>query len=173
MSRNASMLLALAAAALAGCTTTSRNAAPVGDDGVRFAHFKDLVGDWVSKPSEEMPPAKVSYRLTSGGSTVMETVFAGTPHEMVTMYTVDRGQLGLTHYCALGNQPHMLAQPSAPAGPIEFDLDSLGNGDPATHMHMHHAQFTFVDPNHLNTAWTLWKDGKAAQTVQFELTRAN
>ena len=48
-----------------------------------------------------------TYRVTAAGSAVMEVLFPGTDHEMVTVYHQDGDDLILTHYCAAGNQPRM------------------------------------------------------------------
>lgn len=49
----------------------------------------------------------ITYRTTSGGKAVMETMFAGTPGEMVTTYFLEGDDLALVHYCSAGNQPKM------------------------------------------------------------------
>lgn len=162
-------LLALAAASCA-----SAPPAPVPGDGARFERLKGLAGDWVAKGASEAPEGtKVTYRVTSGGSAVVETVFVGSPHEMVTVYTLDRGRLELTHYCALANQPHMQAQPEARSDSITFVCTSLGNGIVSKDMHMHRGEITFLDANHVATAWTLWKDGAPAETVHIALERSD
>ena len=48
----------------------------------------------------------VSYKVSANGSVVMETLFSGTPHEMITMYHLAGNDLVATHYCAGANQPH-------------------------------------------------------------------
>ena len=50
------------------------------------------------------------YAVTAAGSAVVETVFPGTEHEMVTVYHADGSDLVLTHYCMEGNQPRMRAK---------------------------------------------------------------
>jgi hypothetical protein len=45
-------------------------------------------------------PVRVEYRVTGAGSAVVETLFPGTPHEMVTVYHARKGVLCMTHYCA-------------------------------------------------------------------------
>jgi hypothetical protein len=161
--------LIAAALAVASCASASR---PAGDDAATFARFKGLAGDWVQSGTTEAPQgAKVTYRVSAGGSAVVETIFGGSPQEMVTVYTLDDGHLVLTHYCMLGNQPRM--DVTRTDGDVAFELTSLGNGDPAKDMHMHRAVFSFVDANHLTSAWTLWQDGKEGETHSFALQRVN
>jgi hypothetical protein len=71
-----------------------------------FERLKSLAGTWdatMLKPDGEK--TTVEYRITAGGSVVMETMFAGMPHEMINMYTADGDALIATHYCSSGNQP--------------------------------------------------------------------
>src|SRR5690349_14032148 len=74
-----------------------------------FERMKQLVGTW--KGSGDMDGKKmdavVNYRLTSAGTVLLETMGPGTDHEMVTAYHDEGGKLAMTHYCAMGNQPHM------------------------------------------------------------------
>jgi hypothetical protein len=157
------------ALALSACASSGKGPSGV-DDSARFDKFKALAGTW--SMGADMGGATVSYRVTSGGSAVLESIFAGTPKEMTTLYTLDNGRLRLTHYCMLGNQPSMAAQPAKGGDVVEFDLDCLGNGDPAHDMHMHHAKFEFLGADHIQAHWTLWKDGKPGDTVDIDLTRA-
>lgn len=165
--------LLVAAIALVSCAS-----APVGDSGrddaARLEMIKSLSGTWVAQGdgNDAKPGTKVLYRVTAGGSAVEETLFAGEPHEMVTVYALDHGRLAMTHFCALGNQPHMEAQPSADPRVITFVCTSLGNGDPAHSMHMHEGEITFVDADHVKSAWTLWGEGKPQDVKHFVLQRA-
>lgn len=71
-----------------------------------FDKLKALEGTWdatVLKPDGEK--TTVEYRVTANGTVVMETMFPGTPHEMINMYTADGDALLATHYCSAGNQP--------------------------------------------------------------------
>lgn len=73
---------------------------------------------------ESQGPQKImpSFKVTSGGSAIVETVFEGTPHEMVTVYhdNSDR-QVTLTHYCMLPNQPKMILKHHS-KNSLPFDL---------------------------------------------------
>ena len=135
--------------------------------------FKQLAGDWVGKAGEgkDAHPVHVSYKVTSGGSTVLETITPSAEHEMVTAIHKDGDDLVLTHYCSLGNQPHMKAERSGDDKKIAFKFAGGANIKPDKDMHMHEATFTFVDKNTLKAEWTLYKDGKAATTVAFDLKR--
>jgi hypothetical protein len=72
----------------------------------------------------------VEYRVTAAGTTIIETMFAGEPHEMVTVYTVDGESINATHYCSGGNQPRMRLN-TAKSGPndLVFDFVSLTGKD--------------------------------------------
>jgi hypothetical protein len=73
-----------------------------------FEKLKGLAGTW-SGPvgTVDGPKGTVRYEVVSGGSAVMEVLFPGDPHEMRSMYHLDRGDLVMTHYCSAGNQPRM------------------------------------------------------------------
>ena len=164
----------LAALLLGACAPASSEGGAAGSDGPRFEKFKALAGDWVTTAKGDAPPgAKVNYRVSSAGSAVVETIFAGTPMEMTTVYFLDHGHLRLTHYCALKNQPSMAALPETSPNAVEFDLVSLGNGDAATDQHMHHAVFEFDASDHLVSRWTHWAGGKAGEVIAMDLVRAN
>ena len=45
----------------------------------------------------EPAPLTVNWHVTAAGSAVVETQFAGTPHEMLTVYTAQGPQLVLAH----------------------------------------------------------------------------
>lgn len=140
-----------------------------------FQRVAALAGDWSGTAYEgsgtdKVTPAAATYRLTSGGSAVVETLFPGTPHEMVTVYHMDGPDLLLTHYCAAGNQPTLKAAPMTGGATIRFDF-VRGSNMKSTDMHMHSAVHTFADADHLRSEWTSWNEGKPAGTVRFEFTR--
>src|SRR5258708_405565 len=73
----------------------------------QFEVLSRLEGTWESdKPGEDGKPQVVIFHTTSGKSVVMETMFPGSGHEMLNTYHLDGDALVMTHYCAMGNQPH-------------------------------------------------------------------
>src|SRR5260221_14638225 len=87
--------------------------------------LKQLEGEWSGKAGhggEETIDATVIYRATANGTAVMETLFPGTPHEMVSMYTASGKHIALDHYCSMGNQPRMMSRATTADGEIRFDF---------------------------------------------------
>ena len=82
--------------------------------------------------------------------------------EMMSVYHLDKGDLLMTHYCVLGNQPRMKADPKSPANQIRWQFAGGTNFDPAKDMHMHEATLTFIDADRIEIAGVAWVDGKPA-----------
>ena len=72
--------------------------------------IKGLAGRWTSTTSmfgKKDEQVFTEYVVTAGGSTVVETIFPGTPNEMMSVYfDDDQGKLAMTHYCMMRNRPH-------------------------------------------------------------------
>jgi hypothetical protein len=137
-----------------------------------FERVKELAGVWegTSNMPKEGEKVKVEYRLSSGGSSIVETLFPGAPHEMVSVYFDNKGQLMMTHYCALRNQPRMKLQ-KADAQNLNFMFVGGTNIDSKKDAYMRSLTITFVDKNHIIEKWTLFKEGKEQETSVFELSR--
>ncbi len=159
------------AAALASCTARDAHhdaqhqrlareqAAAAAEAGL--AQLVALQGEWTDATGQLGPPdvVQVTYRVTGGGSAVVETLFPGTPHEMVTVYHRDGTDLVLTHYCSAGNQPRMRAT-ALGDGRIEFDFVGGANIDPTHDMHMHSGRLEFVSGDELRAEWQGWEGGR-------------
>jgi len=136
--------------------------------------IKQLVGKWqgMSTPmgtNEKPGPVSTEFRLTAMGSAIEENLMKGSPEEMVDMYTDEGGKLAMTHYCAMGNQPHMVLKS---AGPHQVSLEMVPTvGIDPNSSHMHSLSLEFADANHLTERWTNYKSGKPSETVVFNLTR--
>jgi hypothetical protein len=138
-----------------------------------FERIKALSGEWqvTHGPAGHGPEeGTVTYKVTAGDSAVLETLFGGTEHEMITLYYMEGDNLALTHYCMLQNRPHMRAEPQSTTDKLTFKCQD-GDNKLEAETHMHQVTFTFVDPDHLKTEWVLYKSGKPDSTHAFELTR--
>ena len=108
-------------------------------------------------------------KVTAGGSAVHETIFPGQPMEMVSVYHLDRGDLVMTHYCVLGNQPRMKADPKSPANQICFKFAGGSNLDPARDKHVHEGTITFVDDDHVEWSGVCWEGGKPVEGAECKM----
>jgi hypothetical protein len=140
-----------------------------------FERLKSLAGEWTGTAGEGGgSPATITYRVTAAGSAVVETLMPGSPHEMVTVYHRDGDALVLTHYCAMGNQPHMrLDVAASTADRLVFAFAGGANLDPAVDAHMHSGELRLLGPDRLEGDWTAYKDGKQTGTHRFVLTRSH
>ena len=138
-----------------------------------FERMKQLVGVWegTSDMAKAGEKVRVEYRLTAGGSALVETLFPGSGEEMVSVYHDQKGKLAMTHYCMLRNQPRMTLAKSD-AQTIELVFARKGNDiNPAKEKHMHAVHITFTDNDHIVQTWTLFDKGKDAGGVTLQLTR--
>lgn len=128
--------------------------------------LKGLAGDWLDADGTlgTKEQVVVTYRVTGAGSAVVETLFVGTPHEMVSVYHRDGTDLVMTHYCAAGNQPHMRAKTTS-GNVLTLDLDGGTNLDPAKDSHIHSVRFEFISPDEIRADWVGWAGGKPADPV--------
>lgn len=135
-----------------------------------FEKLKALEGSWVGT-NENAKSTTVSYKLTSAGSTVMETLASPEGGDMVTMYHVNNGKVMMTHYCALNNQPRMESTASSNPDQIAFNFVDGTNMSDAKATHMHKLVITFKDKDHFAQEWTLLEKGQEKPVV-FEFERS-
>jgi hypothetical protein len=75
-----------------------------------FKLLTGLLGDWTGK-SGSGREHKVNYRLSAGGSVLVETWSLPSGRESMTLYHLDGESLMATHYCPQGNQPRLVLMP--------------------------------------------------------------
>ena len=136
--------------------------------------MKSLAGTWEGTHimHGEKIPARIEYRVSSNGSTVVETMFPGTKHEMVNMYHDKGGKLAMTHYCSIGNQPH-LDLTSMKDKTLSFSLSPEDTSHLANEGHMHDLKITMRDSNHLQQKWSFFEKGQHSGMTTFDLMRVH
>lgn len=159
------LIALIALVALASCQTGQTKHAACADmppykGSAAFERMRTLVGKW-SAESPMMGKMKTEFRLIAGDSVVEERFAAGTPMEMLSVYHDVNGQLTMTHYCMLRNQPRMKLAKST-ADSLTFDLAPTPGLNPAKDKHMHGATYTFIDANHFKLEGVSWDNGKSA-----------
>jgi hypothetical protein len=108
--------------------------------------------------------------VVSNDSAVMNVLDPGGPMEMVTMFHQDGPSVMVTHYCAVGNQPRMVAKSGPKPGVIEFTFKDVTNLTSPAEGHMSGLILTITDANHHRQEWIFSQDGKEQRAV-FEFTR--
>ena len=138
-----------------------------------FERMKQLVGSWESTMDMGQGPVKVkaTYKLTAGGSAIVETIFEGAPTEMVTVYYDNpKRKLNVTHYCMLQNQPKMTLK-SMKANELTFDLSKAADINVAKDDHMHALTITFDGKDKMVQHWTKFEGGKKKRVVEIAYNR--
>lgn len=138
----------------------------------QWEKIKSLVGEWdgYAMGGSQKMPTHISVRMTGDGSAVMHWMDAGTPHEMVTMFHMDKTELLATHYCAAHNQPRLRAVSSSQPTQVAFEFKDGTNIRPGDG-YMRQLVITFVDADHHNESWGYDNNGKV-EAGMFYLTRA-
>lgn len=132
-----------------------------------FEELKGLNGTWEGKaPNGEA--VEVSYRVTSNGSALMSEIKG--KEDMISIFHLDGDRLLMTHYCAAGNQPRMVAGASPDGKTFTFaflDATNLATPDAG---HMHGLVISMPDANHHTEEWVYNDHGKEMREV-FDLRR--
>lgn len=180
----ATVLASLVAALESAHADDKAAAKGVLDAKAAFAQMKTLAGTWKCQISDQHQApdkdkgenhpreATVVYKVTGAGSALVETQFPGTDHEMVSVYHLDRNELKMTHYCAMGNQPKVkLDRVRSTPTHLIFVFDGGTNLDPQKDMHIHGLEVTFHDDGKVTSAWDGYSQGKKAGTTSFLMTK--
>ena len=157
----------------AGAAAAAPAPAPARPTSAALERFKTLAGEWVAAEDGDMVKKGdlvARYAVTASGSAVVETVFPGSEHEMVTVYHADGPDLVLTHYCMEGNQPRMRAR-GAQGSRFEFAYDGGTNIDPKRDRHMHSALVSLVSADEIRSEWSELAEGKPVFVARMHLVR--
>ncbi len=134
-----------------------------------FERLKSLEGEWHAITPEGV--GTITYSVAAADSIVVEHLFPGTDHEMLTVYHMDGDDLVATHYCSAGNQPRFkLEQPGESSDRLHFAFNGGSNMAPGDG-HIHEGWLRFVDADHLEAEWAFWKEQKPDHTTSFSMTR--
>ena len=123
-----------------------------------FELLRTLAGDW--KGDSPQAPVRVSLRVTSGGSALLQEM---TPegrvadprngdNDPITMIYVEGDRVFLIMYCDFfKNRPRMVGKLSPDGRTVDFELLDVSGG--SSQGYMDHAVITIVDANHQTEDW--------------------
>lgn len=136
-----------------------------------FAKLKALAGQWNGTVlTPDGPAGSIVYKVSSGGHVVQQTLFPGTPHEMITMFTLDGDELVAQHYCSGNNQPRMKLN-TARSTDAELVFDFVSVTGTNRKGHIHHAVIGVADGERVET-WSSMADDGTEQPKKFYVRRA-
>lgn len=159
----ASMLLLTAFAVAGGPKTNQADAAAA------FERMKTLAGTW--EADSQKGKVQSRYEVIANGTVLLEHVTVPGDGEMLTAYHLDGDRLVLTHYCSMGNVPHMAAKGLDPANnEIDFTFTGASNLNPGDG-HMHDASYRLISNNQFDTTWSFVEDGKVKFTQSLHYNR--
>lgn len=168
------------AAACPACAEAAENAlaakpASVELDDQMMSRLEALQGEWEMQDENGNWNTSSVFSISSNGSVVREIMFPGSPSEMTNLYHMDGTDAVVTHYCAIGNQPRMVANGvtrTADGPAIEYAFDSVSNLRP-DHTHvMGSLRLVFIDDNHIRQDWnSMNQNGGDDTQMSFDLRR--
>jgi len=138
-----------------------------------FNKMIHLAGRWqgTQNSAEGVKPVVVEYALTAGDTALIETLFPGSPNEMVSVYHGDGEDVLMTHYCVMGNQPRMQLEKSEDPKVMKFVYKDGTSMSSADDPHMHQLIMTLIDEDHIKHEWSFYAGGQPTMTVVMNLTR--
>lgn len=148
-------------------------AKPTAQATAAFEKLKSTKGEWEGKdPQTGEWVRSASTSVSSAGSVVREIMMPGSSYEMTNMYHLDGDGVVLTHYCAMGNQPRMVAR-TFEGNTLHFVVDSVSNLADTKGMYMGDMKLTFVNADNIVQLWRSYDDGVLSDkhTVSMELRR--
>lgn len=159
---------------LGGCATRGGSSGghtlSAKDAEAKLAPFKAMAGTWTMKDDKGQEQVAMVTTVIAAGSVVHETMFPGSPHEMVNTYHLDGDQIVVTHYCAAGNQPRMACKAGA-GGVYHFTLRDITNHAGPDEVYMGELTVTMKDADHMSQSWASFQNGKRSEGPAFTLTR--
>jgi hypothetical protein len=138
---------------------------------MRFKQLQSLAGSWkLTHPKSPGQTAfRISYRLISRDTALVETF--GDPAGSITetIYHLDGPNLMATHYCAQGNQPRLRLQTDSTDTTLHFAFFDVTNLKHAKDSHLIDLRFTLLKDGELEREETyLSKGQKDVSTLVLE-----
>lgn len=149
------------------------HAMPAPKTNAKFEQMKKMVGTWEGKKKmgDTEQSVTATYELTSGGNVIIEKLFAGTPHEMISVYHAEGNTVAMTHYCMMGNQPKMIMKKSDDKS-MAFEMTGTTGVKSMKEPHMHAMNVKWTADNAITEEW-LSVDGAKKETTTLTLTKKN
>lgn len=128
--------LRLSIAAAIALSTAASAQPPLSRAAQAFERLSALAGTW-SGTWGNARAHSVTYRLSAGGTALVETWSLSPTRESITIYHLDGERLLATHYCPQGTQPRLALAPVGEADRLDFALVDGANLSAPGRSHQH------------------------------------
>ena len=168
---------AMAMAFIVGCQNTAevRVHADSPEADAMLARIAQLAGEWEMTDESGVTHHAATFSVTAAGSAVREIMFPGSEMEMTNLYHMDGSELVITHYCAAGNQPRMVASEAAETEDgttFSFELDRVSNLREGHDHYMGDMKLLILDSGGVRVDWRSYdRAGNLTDPITFVLTR--
>lgn len=129
-----------------------------------FGQLGTLIGEWKGT-FVNGGEHRLTYRLSAGGSVLVETWALAPGRESMTLYHLDGDELLATHYCPQGNQPRLRWVPGNDDGRLSFVLKDGSNLDLPGSAHQHSMWLQLHDSNAYTRSETYVENGSTAEAA--------
>lgn len=130
-----------------------------------FKQLTALVGTWKGRFSDGREHS-VNYRLSAGGTVLVETWTLSKVRESMTLYHLDGDSLMATHYCPQGNQPRLVLASNEDR--MNFTFRDGGNLNVPGKSHQHSFWLQLKDNDHFQRNENYVENGAALKIAPIE-----
>ena len=129
-----------------------------------FERLKTLEGEWEGT-FEDGRRHTVSYRLSAGGSVLVETWQLAPGRESMTLYHLDGDRLLATHYCPQQNQPRLALKPGKDPSVLSFEFVDGTGLEVAGRSHQHAFVTVLRDDGTYSRSETYVENGASPEAI--------
>jgi hypothetical protein len=130
-----------------------------------FKQLTTLVGTWKGNFADGREHS-VNYRLTAGGTVLVETWALSASRESITLYHLDGDALMAAHYCPQGNQPRLVLVSDVER--LSFTFRDGTNLKAPKKSHQHSMWLKIVDKNRFQRNENYVENGIAVEAAPVE-----
>lgn len=162
-----SVLLLSCVCASASATTPAAAppaATPASRAEAAFARLSALVGRWKGR-FHNGREHEVTYRLTAGGTVLMETWALSPTRESLTLYHLDGDALVATHYCPQGTQPRLQLATGGDHDRLSFEFRDGTSLQSSERSHQHSFWIELRDDDTYLRSETYVQNGSSAEQI--------
>lgn len=132
---------------------------------VAFELFQSLKGSWEIQSEGKKLSIEMTYDIGSRDSIITEQF-----GKELSVFYKEGDKLLMTHYCNVGNQPHLKLKDSKKADYFEFETVDVANLIKPEDAYVQKIIYKVIDKKHIDLE-LVWQIGKKQESEKYKLTR--